>query len=293
MWHNFSLLVVLIRNESGARPGQEISGYHLIPGEFSQGAVCSSTELLPTSASPPPSPGPTVPHGNTRAIVSPPVDPQIWKGRIGGLSWLCDAWFQASAAPKKERSHFTTYPSWLEMIKLGKFPAFLGHKSLLFFFFFAYFLKLTPTLSHFMLKMIRSQIFCKNSHWKGVKTLDLWSVQYFSHPNHCNFQSKILEKVLILKLYNLAHFILALWPLRLPRALLEKWCVSVKSVCYFNSVLLWWFEVCTAEINYQSQSRQSHGLCYRLRNWTVKNIHCLHFMLIRIQEKFKLSEVLN
>ena len=40
-------------------------------------------------------------------------------------------------------------------------------------FFLAYFLKLTPTLGHFMLKMIRSEIFCKNSHWKGVKTPDL------------------------------------------------------------------------------------------------------------------------
>ena len=164
------------------------------------------------------------------------------------------------------------------------FSLFLGHKSQIFFY-FAYVLKATPTLAYFMLKMIRSEIFCKNSHWKGVKTLDLWSAQYFSCPNHCNFQSKIVEKVLILKLYNLAHFILALWLLRLPRAFLEKWCVSIKSVCYFNSVLLWWFEVCTVEINYQSQSRQSHGSCYRLRNWTVKNIHCLHFMLIRISEK--------
>ena len=114
--------------------------------------------------------------------------------------------------------------------------------------FFAYFLKLTPRLGHFMLKLIRSEIFCKNSHWKGVKTPDLWSAQYFSHQNHCNFQSKIVEKVLILKLYNLAHFILVLWPLRLLRAFLEKWCVSVKSVCYFNSALLWWFDVHTVEI---------------------------------------------
>ena len=70
--------------------GQEISGSHLVPGEFSQGMVsaCSSTELLPTSAPPPPSPGLTVPHSSARAIVSPPVDPQIWKGRMGGLSWL-------------------------------------------------------------------------------------------------------------------------------------------------------------------------------------------------------------
>ena len=161
------------------------------------------------------------------------------------------------------------------------------------FLFCIFFEKPTPTLGHFMLKLITSEIFCKNSHWKGVKTPDLWSAQYFSHPNHCNFQSKIVEKVLILKLYNLAHFILALWPLRLLWAFLEKWCVSIKSVCYFNSVLLWWFEVCTVEINYQSQSRQSHGSCYRLRNWTVKNIHCLYFMLIRIQEKFELSKVLN
>ena len=104
------------------------------------------------------------------------------------------------------------------------------------------------------------------------------------------FQSKIVEKVLILKLYNLAYFILALWPLRLLRAFLEKWCVSIKSVCYFNSALLWWFEVCTVEINYQSQSRQSHGSCYRLRNWTVKNIHYLHFMLIRITEKVRIIQ---
>ena len=158
------------------------------------------------------------------------------------------------------------------MIKLGKFPTFFWVQ-ISNFFYFAYFLKPTPTLAYFMLKMIRSEIFCKNSHWKGVKTPDLWSVQYFSHPNHCNFQSKIVKKVLILKLYNLAHFILALWPLRLPRAFLEKWCVSIKSVCYFNSALLWWFEVCTVEINYQSQSRQSHGSCYRLRNWSVMNIH--------------------
>ena len=47
-------------------------------------------------------------------------------------------------------------------------------------------------------------------------------------------------------------------------------------MCYFNSALLWWFEVHTVEINYQSQSRQSDGSCYKLRNWTVKNIHCLH-----------------
>ena len=97
--------------------------------------------------------------------------------------------------------------------------------------------------------------------------------------------------MLTLKLYNLAHFILALWPLRLLRAFLEKWCVSIKSVCYFNSALLWQFEVYTVEINYQSQSRQSHGSCYRLTNWTVKNIHCLHFMLIRIQEKFELTVI--
>ena len=103
------------------------------------------------------------------------------------------------------------------MIKLGKFPAFFGHKSQ-FFFYFAYFFKLTPRLGQFMLKMIRSEIFCKHSHWKGVKTPDLWSVQYFSHQNHYNFPSKIVENVLILKLYNLAHFILALWPLRLLRA---------------------------------------------------------------------------
>ena len=107
-------------------------------------SACSSTELPPTSTSPPPSPGLTVPHGSARAVVSPPVDPQIWKGRIGGLSWLCDAWFQASAAPKKERSHLATCPSWLEMIKLGKFPAFFGCKSQILF--FAYFLKLTPII---------------------------------------------------------------------------------------------------------------------------------------------------
>ena len=124
---------------------------------------------------------------------------------------------------------------------------FFGHKSKIFFY-FAYFLKPTPTLAYFMLKMIRYEIFCKNSYWKGVKTPDLWSAQYFSHPNHCNFQSKIVKKVLILKLYNLADFILALWPLRLLRAFLQKWCVSIKSVCYFNSVLLWWFEVHTVEI---------------------------------------------
>ena len=116
------------------------------------------------------------------------------------------------------------------------------------FFYFAYLLKPTPTLAYFNLKVIRSEIFCKNSHWKGVKTSDLWSVQYFSHQNHCNFQSKIVEKVLILKLYNLAHFILPLWPLRVPRAFLEKWCVSINSVCYFKSALLWWFDVCTVEI---------------------------------------------
>ena len=170
---------------------------------------------------------------------------------------------------------------------------FFWGTNLKFFIYFAYFLKPTYTLAYFMLKMIRSEIFCKNRHWKGVKTPDLWSSQYFSCSNHCNFQSKIVEKVLILKLYNLAHFILALWPLRLLRAFLERWCVSIESVCYFNSAPLWWFEVCTVEINYQSQSRQSHGSCYRLRNWTVKNIHFLHFMLIRIQEKFELSKVLN
>ena len=78
--------------ELGGRPGQEISESHLVTGEFSQGMAlaCSSTELLPTSTSPPPSPGPTVPHGSAGAIVSPPVDPQIWKGRIGRLSWLCN-----------------------------------------------------------------------------------------------------------------------------------------------------------------------------------------------------------
>ena len=134
-----------------------------------------------------------------------------------GNHLLCNAWFQASDVPKKERSHPATFPSWLEMIKLGKFPTFFGAQISIFFY-FAYFLKPTPTLGYFMLKMIRSEIFCKNSHWKGVKTPDLWSAQYFSHPNHCIFQSKIVEKVLILKLYNLAHFILALWPLRLLRA---------------------------------------------------------------------------
>ena len=153
--------------------------------------------------------------------------------------------FKHQLHPRK-RSCLATCPSWLEMIKLGKFPTFLGAN--LNYFFFAYFLKLTPTLSHFMLKMIRSEIFCKNSHWKGVKTPDLWWVQYFSGQNHCNFQSKIVEKVLILKLYNLAPFILALWPLRLLRAFSEKWCVSIKSVCYFNSALLWWFDVRTFEI---------------------------------------------
>ena len=116
------------------------------------------------------------------------------------------------------------------------------------FFNFAYFLKPTPTFGHFMLKMITSKIFWKNSHWKGVKTPDLWSAQYFSHLNHCNFQSKIMEKVLLFKYYNLTHMILALWPWRLPRAFSQKWCVSVKSVCYFNNALLWWFKVCTVEI---------------------------------------------
>ena len=56
------------------------------------------------------------------------------------------------------------------MIKLGKFPTFLGANLK---FYFAYFLKPTPTLGHFMLKMIRSEIFCKNLHLKGVKTPDL------------------------------------------------------------------------------------------------------------------------
>ena len=36
---------------------------------------------------------------------------------------ICDAWFQASDAPKKERSCPATFPSWLEMIKFGRFPA--------------------------------------------------------------------------------------------------------------------------------------------------------------------------
>ena len=139
-------------------------------------------------------------------------------------------------------------------------------------FFLGYFLKPTPTSGHFRLKMIRSEIFWKNSHWKGVKTPDLWSVQYFSCQNHCNFQSRHLEKVLNLKLYNLAYLTLALWPFRLLRAFLEKWCVSIKSVCYFNSALLWWFDVCIVE-NYQSQSRQSNKSCYRLRNWSPMNIH--------------------
>ena len=88
-----------------------------------------------------------------------------------------------------------------------------------------------------------------------------------------NFCAAIWHQVLIFKVYNLAHMILALWPFRLLRAFLEKWCVSIKSVCYFNSALLWWFEVRTVEINYQSQSRQLHGSCYRLRNWSVMNIH--------------------
>ena len=65
---------------------------------------------------------------------------------------------------------------------------FLGtNLKFFFFFFFAYFLKPTPTLAYFMLKMIRSEIFCKNSHWKGVKTPDLWSVQYFSLPKSLQF----------------------------------------------------------------------------------------------------------
>ena len=64
-------------------------------------------------------------------------------------------------------------------------------------------------------------------------------------------------------------------PWKLPKAFSQKWCVSIKSVCYFNSALLWWFEGVHCW-NYQSQSRQSHGSYYRLRNWTVKNIHHLH-----------------
>ena len=44
--------------------------------------------------------------------------------------------------------------------------------------------------------------------------------------------------------------ILALWPWRplRPFFFFGKWCVSVKSVCYFNSALLWWFDVHTVEI---------------------------------------------
>ena len=92
-----------------------------------------------------------------------------------------------------------------------------------------------------------------------------------------------IEKVIFVLQYDIKYWFLkfTIWhiwylhydPFRLLRAFLEKWCVRIKSVCYFNSVLLWWFEVCTVEINYQSQSRQSHGSCYRLENWSVMNIH--------------------
>ena len=155
--------------------------------------------------------------------------------------------FKHQLCPRKRGQVLPPVPSWLEMIKLSKFPAFFGCKSQ--FVFFCIFFETNTHIKSLYIENDQIWNILQKFTLKGCENSRfLWSAQYFSHQNLCNCQSNIVEKLLILKLYNLADFILALWPLRLLRAFLEKWCVSIKSVCYFNSALLWWFDVRTVEI---------------------------------------------